>query len=173
MQVIKLVFMLFLFFSNLHSASSENELKAVVIGKISHFVKWKKEDTRDEFIITVFQNHSFNSHLDTLYENKEIHNKPVKIQYVNNVNDIKFTHILYVTKCSQEDQKAIINFTQKKSILTISENKGFAQRGGVIQLYFVSQKIRLKINHKMANNSNFKISSRLLSIAKIVKGHDS
>ncbi len=172
MQIIKFIFIISFILSNLYGASSEDELKAVVIGKVSHFIKWKKEDTSKEFIITVFQNHAFDSHLDILYKDKKIHNKPVKINYVENIQEIEFTHILYVTKHSQKDQEAIIKHTQKNSIVTISENKGFAQRGGVIQLYFVSQKIRLKINNEVTDTPNFKISSRLLSIAKIVKGND-
>lgn len=170
MQILKLLIVTFLLLSTLHATSSEDELKAVVVGKFSHFIKWMDEDNYKYFVITVFKNHSFDTYLDTIYEHKRIHKKPIKIRYVDNIEEVGFTHILYVTKHSQEEQKAILDYAQENSILTISENSGFAQRGGVIQLYFISQKIHLKINNEVAKKSNLKISSSLLSIAKIVKG---
>ncbi|MDF1875503.1 YfiR family protein [Sulfurimonas sp. SAG-AH-194-I05] len=156
--------------ASLFAASSEKELEAVVIGKFSHFITWQEKEDNKNFIITIFNNNTFDTSLETLYHNKKIHKKPVKINYIDSIDDIGFTHILFVTTHSIQDQKSIIDYAQKNAILTISKNSGFAQRGGVIQLSFVSQKIHLKINNNAAKKSNLKISALLLSIANVIQG---
>lgn len=66
-QILKTIIFVSLVLSTLHATSSEDELKAVVIGKFSHFIQWKNQsDSKD------FRNHPFNSFLDNLYKNKKI-----------------------------------------------------------------------------------------------------
>lgn len=71
-QILKTIIFVSLVLSTLHATSSEDELKAVVIGKFSHFIQWKNQSDSKDFIITVFRNHPFNSFLDNLYKNKKI-----------------------------------------------------------------------------------------------------
>ncbi len=63
----------------------------------------------------------------------------------------------------------ILNKTKDRNILTISDTRGFAQRGGILQLYFVSQKLKLKVNTHSAKLQNIKIKPTLLRIASVVK----
>lgn len=86
------------------------------------------------------------------------------------MEEINSSDLLYIGKVPQEIQYQLIEYAQSNNLLTISEESGFAQRGGIVQLYFVSLKIRFKINLNAAKKSNLKISSSLLSISTIVKG---
>jgi hypothetical protein len=67
-------------------------------------------------------------------------------------------------------RRAAIEYAQKNSILTISESKGFAESGGIIQLNFVNQKTQIKINYDAAVKSNIKIDASLLNVATVLKG---
>ena len=49
--------------------------------------------------------------------------------------------------------------TYEKNILTISDLRGFAQKGGIIQIYSMSQKLKLNINLQKAQKENIKIIS--------------
>ena len=169
----KYIFLLLLFAIsslNLYAASSENEIKSAVIGKLSHFIKHKVSTQNQNFEITVFQDENFANLLEKKYANKQINHKNVLVKHVEEITSIKTPDLLYIGNTSQELQYQLIDYAQRNSLLSMSEESGFAQRGGIVQLYFVSLKIRFKINLVSAKKSNLKISSSLLFIATIVKG---
>ncbi len=53
-------------------------------------------------------------------------------------------------------------------ILTIGDSPNFARRGGIINFILVDDKVRFEINVEAAKQANINISSRLLSLAKII-----
>jgi hypothetical protein len=55
------------------------------------------------------------------------------------------------------------------SVLTIAETPGFARRGGVINFTLEDSKVRFEVNVDAAHQVGLNISSRLLSLAKIVQ----
>ncbi|PHQ92784.1 MAG: hypothetical protein COB42_00130 [Sulfurimonas sp.] len=170
MKKLKFFFFLFLSFSTLNAASSQDDVKVAIIGKLSNFITWKSPSNNQNFIITVVGDKAFKKHLYTKYNEKNINSKKVLVLYVDSIDDLRPSDILYTGKLSQTEQYKFINYSKKNSILSISEAYGFAQRGGIIQLYFVSQNLKFKINHKASIQSNLKINAALLSIATIVKG---
>ena len=136
------------------------------------FIEWPAKN-REKFIITLIDENPFDSLLDDLYKDKTIHGKSIWIRYVISLDEIKETDILFITLDNQHEVQKVIAYAQKNSILTISEQRGFAQRGGIIQLNFVMQKTQLKINYESALKSKIKISSPLLAIAKqVITGGD-
>ncbi len=157
-------------FVSVFAANEERDLQAVFLGRFEKFISLPEKKT-DRFIITLIDENPFDSLLDDLYKDKKIHNKSIEIYYVTKISDIKDSDILFITLTNQTEVKKIIEYAQKNSILTISEQRGFAQRGGIIQLNFVRQKIQLKINYDSALLSKIKISAPLLAIAKeVIKG---
>lgn len=152
------------------AANEERDLQAVFLGRFAKFIEWP-DKSREKFIITLIDENPFDNLLDDLYRDKKIHDKAIEIHYVTRIDDIKQTDILFITLVNPLEVQKVIKYAQKQSILTISEQRGFAQRGGIIQLNFVMQKTQLKINYDSALKSKIKISSPLLAIAQqVIKG---
>jgi YfiR/HmsC-like len=152
------------------AANEERDLQAVFLGRFAKFIEWP-DHNREQFIITLIDENPFDNLLDDLYRDKNIHNKSIEIRYVTHIDEIKDTDILFITLENPSEVEKVIKYAQQQSILTISELRGFAQRGGIIQLNFVMQKTQLKINYDSALKSKIKISSPLLAIAQqVIKG---
>lgn len=158
-------------FVPIFGSNQERDLQAAFLGKFAKFIKWPDE-SKEKFIITLIDENPFENLLDDLYKDKMIHGKPIELRYVTKIEDIKNTDILFITIDNQAEVQKIIEYAQKNSILTISEKRGFAQRGGIIQLNFVMQKTHLVINYKSSIESQIKISSPLLAIAQDVIKED-
>ena len=157
-------------FTNTFAANEELNLQAVFLGRFAKFIEWPSSN-KDKFIITLIDENPFDNLLDDLYRNKKIHNKPIEINYVTQIQDIKDSDILFITLDKQTEIQKVIEYAKARSILTISERRGFAQRGGIIQLNFVMQKTQLKINYDSALKSKIKISAPLLAIAQeVIRG---
>jgi len=164
----KIILFMIIIFTSLSSYESEDRLKAVIVGKVAKYITFQ-DKSKEEFIITLYKNDSKDL-FDKTYKNIKIKNKSVKINYIEDINDLKYTDILYISNVNSSKLSEILKKTDDKNILTISDTRGFAQKGGVIQLYFVSQKLKLKINTQSATQQNLKIKSTLLRVADIVKG---
>lgn len=147
----------------------ERKLEAVFIGRFASYIEWPARP-RDKFVITLLDDNPFGPLLDHLYQDKRIQNKPIELRYATRLEQVGETDVLFITLHSYSARLAAIEYAQKHSILTISEIKGFAESGGIIQLDFVEQKPRIKINHDMAVKSGLKIGAPLLSIANVLRG---
>lgn len=151
-------------------------LKAVYLEKFSLFVNWPDEsnitDTDKDFVITVIGKNPFNGELKNLYEKEKakILKKNVKLSFINRVEEIEATHILFVTESASNLFEQIYNKVKEKPILLIADKQGYAQKGAHISFYVTDQgKLHFEINRERAVNSKIGISSRLLKIAKIVE----
>jgi hypothetical protein len=77
-------------------------------------------------------------------------------------------HILYIAGSEHRHFTRFIQQTRDAPVLTISEIRGFADSGGIIQLYRDRQQIRFKINLSVARERGLNLSSRLLDLAELV-----
>jgi hypothetical protein len=166
---IKFFFLISLLISTLHSYQSEDNLKAVIIGKIAKFVEWEDKES-SSFVITVLGSSSDTKLFEGIYQNKRIGGRSVEIKSIESIDELGFTHILYVSKISTDELVRVITETKFRNILTVSGMRGFAEKGGTVQLYFVSRKIKLKVNVGIAEQQKLIINPALLQIATIVKG---
>ncbi len=147
----------------------ERRLEAVFLGRFASYIEWP-DNPRSHFIITLIDENPFGTLLDELYQNKRLHGKPIQVKYATKVEQIGESDILFITLDTLAARQAAIDHAQRHGILTISEAKGFAERGGIIQLNFVEQKTRIKINHDAAQKSGIRIGAPLLSIAQVIRG---
>jgi YfiR/HmsC-like len=58
---------------------------------------------------------------------------------------------------------------QGQSVLTVGEDGGFTQFGGIINFVKEDNRVRFEVNVSAAERAGLKISSRLLALARIVK----
>jgi hypothetical protein len=148
-------------------------IKAVFLERFARFVEWPPEDeegdTTDKFVITVIGNNPFKTVLDSLYEEKNIKSKEVRIRYISRIKDINNTDILFISESEQENLSDILLYTDDKPILTVGDTEGFAEKGVHVNFFLDKDKIRFEINEKAARASGLYISHLLLNLAKIVE----
>ena len=170
---ISLYILLFLTFTTSYGqAVDEYTLKAIWIGKFTHFIDWPQTRTENEdyFTISTLSSHPIQDKLELIYKDHYIWNKPVLVneQSINSVDST--INILYIPKQkSIEEVKVIVLNARKHGILLIADTEGYAELGVHINFFFDEQRIRFEINETAMRESDFFISYRLLNIAKIIK----
>ena len=164
----KIFLFVLLLLNTLNAYQSEEKLKVLIIGKVAKYISWQ-EKPKDNFVITVLKNENEDL-FSTIYKNKKIKKRPVKINYIDDISQLKDTQILYISKLNTKNLQNIFEQIKDKNIFTVSDIRGFAERGGVMQVYFTSQKVRLRINLDTANKEKLKIKSSLLRITDVIRG---
>ena len=79
-------------------------------------------------------------------------------------------HILFISAAEQQHAPNLLAKLKDTSILTVGESDDFLERGGIINLARRDQRIALEVNLPAADKRRIKISSKLLSVATVVKG---
>jgi len=148
------------------------KVKAAYLYNFAKFVEWPPEAFAGPSLplgICIVGEDPFGDTLNSL-KDKSARGRKLEIrQYAGNA-ELKGCHILFISASEKKNLADILEMTKDRHILTVSEMKKFADRGGMINLKEAKNKIRLEINHEAAKHSGLKVSSKLLKIAKIIKG---
>jgi hypothetical protein len=78
-------------------------------------------------------------------------------------------HVLYLAGLDAKRAQPILDELKGAPVLTVGDREQFAQSGGVAGLFVEQGRMRFAINLEAAQRCRLRISSRLLSLAKIVK----
>lgn len=157
------------------SQSREYLVKAGYIEKFTHFVVWPEREINNDsiFKIAVIGENNYGSNLDEIFASVKVYNKPVRINYIKSVDEIKNAKVLVIAGSIQNQLlNQVLNATMGKPILTISESTGYGKMGLLINMVLVNNFIRFEINKATLSKSGLKINSLLLNSAIIIEAND-
>lgn len=150
----------------------ENVLKSEYLQRFTDFTTWpascNMQDKTDPFVIGFFSKNNFSSLIENRYSQKTIYDKKIKIKYINDLSEAASCHMIYIPRISNQELENILAFTSDKPILTVSDTKGYAAKGVLINLYTYEQRLRFEINESAVKKSGLQISHLLLDFATIV-----
>jgi hypothetical protein len=150
----------------------EYQVKAAFLFNFAKFVEWPSEafsDANAPLVITIFGDDPFNGSLEAV-KGKLVNNRKLAIRHVREIQDIGKSNVLFVSPSAKKDLVSILAALQGQSVLTVGEVGIFTQSGGIINFLKEDNKVRFEVNVSAADRAGLKISSRLLALAKIVKG---
>ncbi len=168
---LKYIIIFFLFTSVLFSEENIYNVKGIFIEKFCPFTEWSKAkmDTSEVFTITIIGENNFGNILENMYADILIKGKEVKINYVKSIDEIKNTHILFISNDQKYNIDKIVSFANKNNILTISDSQNFGKKGVHINFYLtVNGTLHFTINLKSTKEANLRINLMLIEIAKII-----
>jgi len=152
---------------------TESEIKAAFLYKFTGFVEWPDSSFPDKdtpFRIGVLGEDPFGKILDDTVRGKKAKNRDILIKRSGDANDLKECHIVFISSSEERRLRTILDEFKKSSALTVGDTEDFAKDGGIINLVAVDNRIGLEVNVDAAKDAKFRISSRLLKLAKIVRG---
>lgn len=152
-------------------AATEYDVKAAFLLNFAKFVDWPDSSFTggdSPVVIGVLGDDPFGSALDNTVRNEKVKGRKLVVKRSKQLNDLKGSHILFVSSSEQSRLGAILRETSDWHTLTVGDVQGFANRGGVINFIIRDKKIGFEINTAAANRAGLKISSQLLKLAKII-----
>lgn len=162
-----LFLLLYLCAGRLSAYESEERLKTAIVGKLAQYIQWQ-EPLRERFVITILGRES-KMPFKKIYFHKRVKSRPVEIRTIDRIDELQASQILFISKSNQDDLRDIFAYLRGKNILSISDKRGFAQKGGMVQLYFLGQELKIKMNIATLQEEGFGIDRTLLKIVDIAK----
>jgi hypothetical protein len=148
----------------------EYRVKAAFVFNFAKFIQWPKEAFKtpvDPLVICVLGQDQMTNSLREAVSGNSIDGRPVTVRQVAMGQVSCACNILFV------GSSAVKHFRtgpkEPAGILTVGETPGFAADGGVINFKLEDGRVRFEINVAAAERQQLRISSKLLSLAQVVK----
>lgn len=151
----------------------EYHIKAVFLTNLTHFVTWPDNGNSGQdhpFIIGILGPDPFESILDKAVAGETKNGRPLKIERYRHLDEVDLHRcaILFLHASQVEQWERIRPRIAGSPILTVADVQGFPERGGMVNLLKTGQKIEVEINREAVQRSGLVMSSKLLSLARIV-----
>lgn len=150
-------------------AFREAEIKAAFLYQFTKFIEWPENLSSTQYNICVFKDDSFGEVLDKLRSSDEESAVQFQTRMVDNLDSLDGCHLLFISAKEKGELGRIVEGAKGRKLVTVSEVKGFIEKGGIINFVIENRKIRFEINQKQAEAEGIKISSKLLKLASAVK----
>jgi hypothetical protein len=151
------------------AASLEYEVKAAFLFNFAKFVEWPPSEQGALLELCVLGEDPFGEVLDSL-EGREIQGRALHIRRLHDAGERAGCHILFVSVSESSRLDALIaEVAGDSGLLAVSDIRGFAGRGGAIELFLDGNRVRFAVNRSAALRTGLVLSSRLLQLAVIVE----
>jgi hypothetical protein len=153
------------------SVADEYQVKAAFIYNFTKFVEWPPgvfESSDSPISICVLGQNLFGHVLQEAVRGKSVNGRMLVVSGIPDARSATRCQILFVSSFERMRFGAILG-ELRTGILTVGETDGFIEAGGIINLKLESGKTQIQININAAEQSGVRISSKLLSLAQIIR----
>jgi hypothetical protein len=157
------------------SDSSEYLIKAGFIFNFAKFVEWPSSafaQPDSPIVIGVLGTDPFGTIIDKTVQDKKIGTRGFvvkRLKWGTDLKELKECKILFVGASEKAHMDELVQIVRGLPILTVGETPGFAEHGGVIRFVLEDNRVRFEVNVVAARQADLTISSRLLTLARIIQ----
>jgi hypothetical protein len=154
-------------------ALSEYQVKAAYLFNFLKFVDYPSEAFADPLapiVVGVVGEDPFGSALPQVVTGKTVAGRDLVIRLYRPGEDLRGAHILFISASERKRLPMILSSLRGSSVLTVSDMAGFLDAGGMIQFLNENDRVRFAINMDSTSRAKLKMSSKLLSLARVLGG---
>lgn len=150
----------------------EYAIKAAFLYHFSTYIEWP-ESARprdgEPFVIGVYRHNPFGDALDKVAQQKKLAGNAIEIRLIKSIKEISGCQILFVpASVTLDEQSALLKVTHQEPVFVVGETDDFVRRGGDAQFFLEGNKVRFALGEGAAERSDLKVSSKLLTLAKLI-----
>jgi hypothetical protein len=152
------------------SPPREYQVKAAFLYSIIKFVDWPSSEAANSsrpLCLAILGQDPFGDDLDAI-KGKAVKGRTIVIKRYRKVEDVKDCEVLFISASERGRLTRILKQFQNSPTLTVADQEGFCQAGGMINFVTATNKVSFEINTAAAHRVQLHISSQLLKLAKIV-----
>jgi hypothetical protein len=152
--------------------TTEYQVKAAYLANFGRFVEWPASVAvakSESFNICVLGQDPFGADLDAAVAGETIGGARVLAKRISRPQDAVDCRIVFISSSEVSQWKEILPALKTLSILTVSDMREFARRGGIVQFILDGKKVRFEVNLAATAAPGLKLSSELLKLAVAVR----
>lgn len=151
---------------------SDTAVKAAFLYNFAKFTEWHAGGLGAPMVLCVIDDPALANALKDTVRDKRIDGRDLQVVQLTNDQPLRSCAIVFVPASETRQALAALQSVETLPVLTVSDGKGFARTGGIIELFVEDGRLRFAINTDAAERAGVRLSSRLLGLARIVKDAD-
>jgi hypothetical protein len=152
--------------------AEEYRVKAAFLLNFAKFVEWPPQafkNAADPITICVAGKDPFGGALDQAVNGKTVQGRPFLVRQLVDLQQIGTCQIVFVGSSERKRLASIFHEIKTSGVLTVGECDNFTAEGGIVNFRIAEGTVRIQINVDAAAQQELRISSKLLSLAEIVR----
>lgn len=145
------------------------DLQAAFLLNFARFTEWP-DGGGQPIVLCVFGDTRVAEALLKALPGQSIEGRGLTVREIQPDADVRPCQVLFVGKSSLSAAQPLLLDASRLPVLTVSDRQGFAATAGIIELLIEGGHMRFAVNVDVARSSNLHLSSRLLDLARIVRG---
>jgi hypothetical protein len=155
------------------AVAPEYDVKGAFLFNFTKFVEWPMAAFADEHSplkLCVLGENPFGKALLKGLTESEVGGRKLIFTHLESANNLEACHVLFVSRSERDRLPQILAGLHNAPVLTVGDMPAFLEQGGMVNFILEGSKVRFDVNLEAAEPAGLKISSRLLALAKHVKG---
>ena len=153
---------------------AEYQVKAGYLVNFLKFVEFPEElfgNARAPIVIGTVGDDPLPPQLEQAVIGKIVQGRTLVVRKYHSGEDMREAHILIISAVERKHVPQILAGLQGSNVLTIAELDGFLEEGGMVQFASENGAARFAINLSVTKLTTVRISSKLLTLARVVGGN--
>lgn len=150
-------------------------LKAAFLYNFANFAEWPAEALApgQRLSLCVVGDNAVADALEQVIKGRTVDKHELTVEVIKADGPVLACHLLYISGLDAKRSAQLLDALNGTSVFTVGDGDQFAEAGGVAQLILENGRMRFVVNMGAAHRAHLKISSKLLSLATIIKDqHD-
>lgn len=144
--------------------------KAGIISSIVKHCEWPPgspvSKKSGNFIVGAFEEDEVVSYLIERAKDTKMKGKQIKVVILKDKEAAKGCHMLYITRLSKKRLNSILEAVTDLPILTVADDKSYAEKGVIISIFLTSKRAAFYLNHTALRKSGLSLPSAVVSLAE-------
>jgi hypothetical protein len=148
-----------------------SELKAAFLYNFLRFTEWPRDvvPAGAAIFACIAGDDAVADGFDVIVGSRRADAGAIVVRRLQLDGDFTNCQVVYLGNVDMKRAAATVDILRRTPVLTVSDLHGFAHAGGMVELLQENDKMRFAINPKTAERARIRLSSRLLSLATIIK----
>lgn len=150
----------------------EYQVKAAYLYNFAKFVDWPAQafiSPASPISICVLGEDPFGGTLQEVVRGKTAGGRVLMVRTASDMSSARGCHVLFISAVEWKTNRPALGHLAGGGVLTVGESPGFTTGGGIVGFKLEGRRVRFEINVEAARQAQLQISSKLLSLAEIVR----
>jgi hypothetical protein len=154
-----------------HADREEYRLKAAFLLNFARLVEWPpafRPAPGAPMVVGVIGDPEVGKALAAGLQGAAAGDHPIEVRNLEDPSQVPGCQIVFLAGTERNDDAILA--ARGNAALSVGQRDDFTRRGGVINFYTESDRLRFEINTRAADAAGLKLSSRLLRLGRLTKG---
>lgn len=147
------------------NVTRQEDIQAAFLYNFAKFIEWPPGSFVNgvvSFRIQIIGRDPFDGRLDKIVLGKKLHDRPIEVIHSFEEAHAGLVHIAFVSSSEEKRLDSLLKAYRPLHVLTVSDIADFTRRGGMIGFVTQSGAVRFNFNQAAVEQSQLRVSSRLL-----------